>query len=744
MAVNNNEVEVVITSKNKTKGGFNDAKRDADSYAADIKGAASKIWDVLTSPIAAGAKAVGEGITSALSKASDSVMGFAASFGTASASAIASGGAMTVGTAGINLLIAAALAAAAALAVLTAALIVAAPLALVFGGTVGVAATGVIGLTGAVATLWLGLSGLTDAWAAAGQRAAGGGASQADAAWSVRQATLNLVDAQRASEKASRDVTLAREDETERLKDLSRELTGARLSEEGATLGIARAEQHLRDVRATKGHTALDIAEATHGIAEAHQRLADAQDRTSDLSRQQDEANQKGVEGSDKVQAALKAQGAAQRQVEQSTHALAVAQRPATGAVDKFGEAMRALSPAGQDLIRTLVSLKPRFDDLKKSVQETLLSGAGAGIKKLSDVWIPALKDSLGGIALSFNNLGGEITKVLVTPSFVENVKAVFAAMGKLIDKLAPSLGKFIDALATLGRASTPVLDMLGDLISHILDDFSSWIHSADSSGDLSGFMRDAASMLRDIFDIGGDVLKIFGDIIEILFPTSKKTGGSALSGLKDGLDSIHNWLSDPVNQQKIKDFLKKLQDFEDKLIDLAPKMLDLVAGLGRIIDKGEKFVGWVEGLKDRISRATSGMWSGVSGGFRDAINWVIRHWNDLSFTLGGGSFMGVPIPGFTLSTPDIPYLANGGITGSGWAVVGEQGRELVKVGPGSQVMNNGATEAALAGAGGGGVARVEISSDGGPVGELIVELLRPLIRNRGGNVQLVLAGREV
>ncbi|MFJ2707857.1 hypothetical protein ACIO3R_32355 [Streptomyces sp. NPDC087428] len=91
------------------------------------------------------------------------------------------------------------------------------------------------------------------------------------------------------------------------------------------------------------------------------------------------------------------------------------------------------------------------------------------------------------------------------------------------------------------------------------------------------------------------------------------------------------------------------------------------------------QLVTWVSGLPGRIARAASGMWDSIVSNFKGAINSLISMWNGLSFTLGGGNFMGVDIPQVTLSTPDIPYLAAGGVTtGPTLAMIGEGNEDEV------------------------------------------------------------------
>ena len=99
-------------------------------------------------------------------------------------------------------------------------------------------------------------------------------------------------------------------------------------------------------------------------------------------------------------------------------------------------------------------------------------------------------------------------------------------------------------------------------------------------------------------------------------------------------------------------------------------------------IRKLQELLSWLSGLPGRVSRAVSGLFDGIPKAFRGAVNSVIGAWNNLHFTIGGGSIMGVSIPSITLNTPNIPFLAKGGIaTGPTLAMVGE-GRESEAIMP--------------------------------------------------------------
>lgn len=102
--------------------------------------------------------------------------------------------------------------------------------------------------------------------------------------------------------------------------------------------------------------------------------------------------------------------------------------------------------------------------------------------------------------------------------------------------------------------------------------------------------------------------------------------------------------------------------------------------------------VDWFKGIPGRIGRAISGVGSEITGVFKSAFNTVAGWWNRSVGSLGftTPSWLG-PLGGKSFGVPNIPYLATGGtIARSGWAVVGEQGPELVNLPTGSSVYPNG------------------------------------------------------
>lgn len=157
---------------------------------------------------------------------------------------------------------------------------------------------------------------------------------------------------------------------------------------------------------------------------------------------------------------------------------------------------------------------------------------------------------------------------------------------------------------------------------------------------------------------------------------------------------------------------IKKVWDWVKKNWPLVLGILTGPIGLavGVIVNYWDTIVTTVKGIPGKIAKIASGMWDPVWQNFKNMLNTIIWGWNNLSLTIGGGSIMGIDIPSITLSTPNIPYLAKGGIVQSaGTAIVGERGPELLSLTRGAQV-----TPLSRAGGAQGGETRIVFELRGG------------------------------
>lgn len=433
-----------------------------------------------------------------------------------------------------------------------------------------------------------------------------------------------VAEAERRAASMQAVVAKARREAVEDIEDLNRALRGARLSEEEATLAVTDALRELNSARLTGNIPEIRRAELAYQRAQLS--LEEATDTVGDLQAQTEDANAKGVEGSDKVQEALRDQADAYKGVRDAQQdvldaqnglvdaadglksaqdgvlaaqdgikaaydglasaqdSLAQAQTKVAAGAGGVAQEVTKLAPAAQRFVDAVKALKPAFESLRLDVQERLFRGLDETVTRLGETWIPALRVTLGRYADTFNRFFRDLGTSVTTPRFVTDLQAAaessrvaFARIGDAVtDSLVPAFG-------TLARAAGPFLEVLGDEIAKVVEEFSAWIEAADRTGGLTSFFDHAAQAMADIFVTGKEVGKLIGNIIRILINGNGRDDKSAVDSFNDGLRAVNRWLTDPQNQQRIADFVDDIKQmfnsFKEAYRDAKP-FLDSIFGV--------------------------------------------------------------------------------------------------------------------------------------------------------------------
>lgn len=570
------------------------------------------------------------------------------------------------------------------------------------GGALGSIPALLGGGIAAIGTLKLGLGGLSSEYKRLTTASGGGGGGAAKAAKDFTAGTRAVQSAVEGLASSERDVTTAqrealqaqlavnaaRETAADRIRDQALDMQTAQLDQKDAADAVTAAQFNLNQAMASNDPS--QIAAATEALQRAQIAAEQAKNKTDDLTQATALNAKTGVEGSDEVVQAKQREADARQRVADSIQAehdaetrlqdarkdLAAQKAAPAGGGGGGGAAAQVtqLAPAARAFLNTIIALRPAFTNLRLDVQQHLFAGLATPMKDLAKKWLPQLHTTLDQFADTFNGIAKTVFATASKKTFIDNMAKGAGAVRKAMGEIGKAVGgPLLDAFGRLSAASAPFIEKLGHLIAGAVTQFSAWIKKADESHKLTAFFKGAADTLQKVWDLGKNVVKIIGQFIAIIFPQAKSGGDGVLDSVNGTLTKISNWLKDPKHQQYIK---------------------NLVTGVGLIVTAlwqvgtfGVRAFGWVVSAMGKAKKAITGLWEPLKNGFKDAVNWIIGKWNNLHFTIGGGSFLGASIPSATFNTPDIQFLANGGnITRSGLAVVGERGPELVSLTRGAQV----------------------------------------------------------
>jgi hypothetical protein len=544
---------------------------------------------------------------------------------------------------------------------------VAAPALYAFGGAAAAIPAMLSGAIAAIATLKMGLSGLSENWDAmnappTGGGGGGGGAPAVDmtpkiraveaAQRAVARSARDMQDAQLALKEAQEGVAKAHDIARERISDLNREYRQAKVDQAEATQGLVEAEQQLRLAQG-RGNPA-EIEKAQMAVDKQRLAVEEAADKTDDLGKEYADASRKGVNGSDEVVDARKREQEAQRRVRDAAeqHKLAIqqladAQADLKRKIDAAsasgggmgGVVLPKIAASAREFLEELKRLKPAFDDLRLDIQQRLFEGLAGKLRILAENWLPALRRQLGGMADMINGVVKKAFDSLSDPEFIANMEVGLEHFTGMLGEIGDAIaGPLIDAWGRLTAASAPVLDIIGEKIAGIITRFSEWIARMDDSGELDAFMDKAARMIGAVFDIFENLGRIAGSVIGAIFGSNLGSTDS-WENLATLLDRIADWMANPETQAFISGYIDGFMGlisvvgwFLDSMDDIPGRIQTAIAWFQALPERAGQFFSQLPGMANRWFSAMVnriGYWVGYG------VGWAIRQFGEMPGRIG-------------------------------------------------------------------------------------------------------------
>lgn len=401
----------------------------------------------------------------------------------------------------------------------------------------------------------------------------------------VTSAETRLRDAQSASLATQRALNDARAQAARDLQDINNQLASARLAEEASRFSVEEAQVHLNVVLEDDQATDREKATADLALRQAVQRRKEQLLALSRLETETKQANDAGVEGSDRVVEAKDRITQANDAVGEAEKALAQARKDytreqvdqnrnivdaqkdladavkgvaearvesdgrvadaqerisrlledqvlrareaaiATGslatATNNLDEAMRNLSPAGQEFARFLYSLAPLLKDIRFAAQEGMLPGFQAGLEMLVNTYGPGLVTFIGDISEVFGDLAVQAATALTGPWWQQFFGYMAEVTPIFLQQWGELGGNIVTFFAGISQAFAPLaIDIMDNLVrgSEIIADWATSLKDTQGFRDFIDYMRDAAPEVGALFS---NLFTIIGKLFIGLAPYS-------------------------------------------------------------------------------------------------------------------------------------------------------------------------------------------------------------------------------
>ncbi len=360
------------------------------------------------------------------------------------------------------------------------------------------------------------------------------------------------------------------------------------------------------------------------------------------------------------------------------------------------------LGPLSELVGSVLGALAPILGIVAAAIQP-LIPPLTTIITILGEILVGALESVMPLIEVLADLLGSQLAVVL------EVVGAVLEAVAPIFTVLFDALGPIIEALTPLYELLAVVADIVGAVLGPIIEVLGAillWLVEQV----IVPFVVPIIELLADILQT------VLGAAIQWLVEQFQLAGA--------GLEIVWNFIRDTVVQRA-----EEMAEGFDRLVTLFKAAWAVMntqvftpikngintvknvvsSALDNIKSGWNIFISFIKGIPGKISGALGSLFSPLADGFKSAINTVISGWNNLSFSVPSVDLGPLgSVGGFTVSTPNIPYLQTGGFTtAQGLAMLHPD--EMVLPLSNSNGINALAAALEAAGAGGNGGAPIQV-----------------------------------
>lgn len=428
-----------------------------------------------------------------------------------------------------------------------------------------------------------------------------------DNARRVEDAEQRITEAHEGAADAQKAVEDARRSAARQLQDYRDQLRGLGMDEEAAAHSLQRARAELAKVMADPGSTMLQRRSADLAVRQAELNLKEVREQNERTTEEANQAMRKGVEGSDEVVAARKAEADAQKEVveaqkgltdvhQDNADATRAAKRsledarwayedsatqiaeledavqnlndgfdkqgksigPAATQVSEYEAALAALGPQARRLVTEyLIPLTEAWDGLKDRAGEAFAPGLMDFFDDMNEAGT-MITDWIVDMADGFGRFFGKFGDALSDDQSISNLNDILADSLDFMNRLGDSVTNFSEMLLGLGAAArrSGLTRWVADTIERWTAGWAEFAHTPEGIAGAADTMRKGMEYAEQ----WGRVLANTWNALGGMFDGLQELGDGLLQSLVDLTGRWNDWANSDPGRTAMGRWLKNAQ----------------------------------------------------------------------------------------------------------------------------------------------------------------------------------------
>lgn len=310
--------------------------------------------------------------------------------------------------------------------------------------------------------------------------------------------------------------------------------------------------------------------------------------------------------------------------------------QPTDAHLEAMRVAMEKLSPAAQDFVQTLQSLRPVLSGLQDVAQTGLFPGIVEGIDALQNR-LPLVTQLVAAFSSTMGRIAADAGHALDSPFWADFMRFLRDEAQPILLDTASAAGNLIKGLAGLTMGLAPLTEEFSGGFARAMQNFADWSQGLDSNRgfqDFMAFVRTSGPVVADALASIGNALvqlvqagsgvglvslRVLSVLADALAAILDSPAGPALIGIAAGLSAVSRALA-TLQLVGASGFVRNFQRFSESMQLARIGAGGLAIGLGVLdsqIDDSNKTMNVLlktgEGLATGF--AVGGAWGAAFGG---------------------------------------------------------------------------------------------------------------------------------
>lgn len=294
-----------------------------------------------------------------------------------------------------------------------------------------------------------------------------------------------------------------------------------------------------------------------------------------------------------------------------------------TGSASEFEKSLENLSPKARAAAQEVRGLKPAFEQLRSTVQDSFFSRIEGDITRTAGALRGPLTSGLSQIADSWGGAAKGVLGYVQGTRGVNDVTRILTAANQATQGLADGSNKLTAGLLQAGAAVSEAFGkQLESGISTVLERFGTFLSTAAGDGRLVAWVDGALNALAELGAVIGNIV----GILSAVFGAAESSGGGFLVTLNKTTQAFEDFVKTADAQQSISNVFQTLavvgaqlapifQALLNVIGAIAPAIAPLLTAIGPAIVSVIKALGpLIEGLLPGINAVVGGIVEAISG----------------------------------------------------------------------------------------------------------------------------------